>query len=281
VTIKFTMLLQANTAISSPTAPVHRIAGWSESWYYPGTSLQSCLAAAFGGVTGLLSSSLGLVPARAGLLPLGCSVVGERVQVVDPPGLSQSLASVYPGNPAFFEGYPSIALLAKIPGVGVRNIRRVLLRALPSAVVVEGEYTPNVLFAAQLALFTQALAGWQFRGRDLAQPLFHVLTISAAGAVQCQENVPFTVGQAVRVLRSRDVTGDLRGGRFVVSTTGPLSSQFTIPGWPFGACTGGTVRADAVVYPAVDTSNPLTGRAVTKKVGRPFFQFRGRRAKST
>lgn len=279
MTIKFTMLIQDATAVSNPNAPVHRIAGWSESWYYPGTNIQACLAAAFG--TGGLIPQLGLVPTRAGLLSLGSSVIGQRVQVVDPPGLAQSLNNVYPGNGLFATGYPSVALLSKVPGIGVRNIRRVLTRGLPSAVVTEGEYTPTALWNVALALYVQALAGWQFRGRDLAQPIFNVLTISPAGLVQCQQNLPFATNQPIRILRTKDVTGDLRGGRFIVSTTGPLSSQCTILNWPYGATTGGTVRADAVVYPAVDTANFAPGRTVVKKVGRPFYQFRGRRSKPT
>jgi hypothetical protein len=164
--------------------------------------------------------------------------------------------------------------------LGVRNIRRVALRGIPDINVVEGEYQPQGTFPANLNSFIQALAAWQFRGRDLSQAAQPVLTIGATGLVTAVSPLAFIQLQMVRVLKAKDSSGNLRGGRFQVATVGPNANQITLLNWPFGACTGGNVRLDtANIYASVDAANTTSGRIVVKKVGRPFTQYRGRRGR--
>jgi hypothetical protein len=275
--IKFTMLIQDATAISSPNAPVHRIGGFSESWYFPGTNIQAALTAAFQGAPNVAGP--GLCIARAGLLPVGSGIIGQRVQVVDPPGLSQSLSMNFPGSSGNPTNAPQVSLLCKVPGLGVRNIRRVVLRALPQINVAEGEYSPTYGFQNALLLYASQLQSWLFRGRDLAQPTNNVLTISTVGIVTTQLGVTYAPLDMVRISKSRDSGSNLRGGLFQIASVGPGPNVFTLLNWPYGSTTGGSVRKNAIVYPMVDSANFTVGRVITRRVGRPFVAFRGRRSR--
>ena len=127
-------------------------------------------------------------------------------------------------------------------------------------------------------VFLINLATWTFRARDLGQTQNKILNISAAGLVTCVNNVGYTNPNMVRILRSKDVGGRLRGGLFQVATTPPpAGTTFTISTWPYGATTGGQVRLDLTVYPSVDPNTVPFWRASTRRTGRPFGLFRGRR----
>jgi hypothetical protein len=275
LTIKCTAFMQLSTAISSPNSPAHRIGGWSESWYFAGTDVN----AAIGAFNYSNNPGPGWCPTRAAILPYGAAIVGQRFQIVAPSvGQSQSTATQFPGNGGEADS-PQQALLCKAPSVGAPNIRRMILRAIPDVNITEGEYTPSSYFQGAIQTHFSVLSQFQFRGRDLTQPVYKIISISAAGAVATEGAITFTVGQMVRVLKTVDSAGNLRGGRFQVATVGPLSTQFTLLNWPYSASAGGSVRADAIVYPAVNANLVLPGRIITRRVGRPFIQFRGRRSR--
>lgn len=278
MTIKVTSLFQQATAPSDPTRPVHRLGGWSESWYYPGTSLNSAIAQyqGQGGVFG----SVGWGPARAGLLGLGAAIVGQRFQVVNPVGPAQSTAFQFVGAPAREQDIPQAALLLKVPGLNVLNIRKTVLRGIPDSQIFEGELSTDFVYLTQLQLFQRELANWQFRGRDLSQPTIRIISISAMGVVTTEAPPPYVVGDIVRVLKTKLPTGKLVGGRFQVVAVGPGFNQVTLLNWGFGPTTIGSVRKDLIVFIGADSANVTVSRIVTRRVGRPFFQFRGRRSKS-
>jgi hypothetical protein len=274
MTIKCTMFFVQNTAVSSPNAPIHRQGGWTESWYYPGVSVPAARAA-FGDA----SSVPNLCSARAAMLPLGASIVAQRYQVVAPTVSPAQLTSFNYTSPGGVEGdYPQGALLCRVPALGASNVRRAILRGLPDSVVTEGEYTPSFGFGISLAGFFGALQPFAFRGRDLSQPVLKIINVTAAGVVTTETNITLTVGQMVRVLKTQTSAGSLKGGRFQVSAVGPGSNVFTLLNWALGATTGGSVRPDLVVYPMIDSGNISVSRVVTRRVGRPFVTFRGRRS---
>ncbi len=276
---KFTMLMQLATNVSDPTATARRLGGWSESWYWEGASIQDLYIAAFGGAAGAGGGIwAGLCSTRASLLPLGAAIVGQRIQQVDPVGQSQSLSRLFPGGPLAAD-VPQMGLLCTIPGKTVKNIRRTIIRAIPDARVVEGEYFPSNAFNANLEMYFNVLANWLFRGVDLAQPNLPVLTIDATGVIQMGAlSAGFAVNDLVKVLRSRDATGEPIGGVFMVESI-PSATSIKVRNWTAGVCTGGAVRKHAFVYPQIDSDNCAIGRIVTKRVGRPFQQYRGRRSK--
>ena len=276
---KMTMLMQLATNVSDPTAVARRLGGWSESWYWEGASIQDLYIYMFGGQIGVGEGIGGFCPARAALLPNGASMVGQRIQQVDPVGQSQSLSRNFPGTAAIAADVPQMALLCTIPGKNVKNIRRTILRGIPDARVVEGEFSPSNAFVAAVNLFFDALNNWRFRGVDLAQPNLPIITIDATGVIQMGAlSAGFAVNDLVKVLRSHSAANDPVGGVFMVESI-PSATSIKVRNWTAGACTGGTVRKHAFVYPIVDGDNCSIGRIVTKRVGRPFTQYRGRRSK--
>lgn len=279
MTIKMTMLFQQSSAPSSPGAPVHRIGGWTESWYTNQSTISAAINLATQSAAPLGLQTVGIVPARAQLLGLGAAIVGLRFQSVVPAGPSQSVAVNYPGNASHPNDAPQLALLCKAPGLNVNNVRRFTLRGLPDANTIEGEFSNDPVFSPALTAFFASLVNWQFRGRDLSQLANKILSISALGVVTFEVGVTYNVLDFVRILKSKDSSGNLRGGRFQVGSIGPGPNVITLNNWGFGATTGGTGRKDVVVFPAVDAANTNFSRVVTRRVGRPFTQYRGRRSR--
>src|SRR5262249_51358223 len=108
---KFTMLMQHATNVSDPTAAARRLGGFSESWYFQGNSPQDLYAAAGLTPLGINLAIPQLMPARAGFLPNGSSIVGARVQQLDPLGPSQSFAYLLQGLGGIAPDIPQMALL--------------------------------------------------------------------------------------------------------------------------------------------------------------------------
>jgi hypothetical protein len=278
--VKVTLLFQATTNTDFPNLLPKRQAGWTESWYYPGQVIATAQTATIGAGGG--GGPPGLAQLRASFLPPGNAIVGQRYQVVSPTGPSLTTIATFPGGWNEAEDIPQQALLVNVPGLAVANVKRLILRGIPDARVVEGEFSPIIGFTASMQNFFNGLSGWSFRGRDLAQPRTAILSISAIGAVITETAHSLVVGQMVRILRSRAVDGDLLGGRFQVASVGPANNVFTLTNWaPGEATTGGTVRPDAIIYPSVDVSRVAVARCITRRVGKPFFQYRGRRSRRT
>ncbi len=284
---KVTLMLQHTSNVANPNSPIHRIGGWSESWYSTAGTLQALLQS-LGVVVpppnpggGGMWQGAGLATFRAGLLPQGASIVGFRVQSLNPLAQAQSYPANLPGNTNWPADVPQMALLCKAPALGANNIRRFVLRAIPDQFVIQGEFSPDNSFLTALNQFFASLINWQFRGRDLSQATIRIVNITAgvATTVTCEGAFAPTVNAFVRVLKTRDSGGTLRGGRYQVLSVGPGNNVFTIGQWPWGSTTGGSVRSDATVYVNIDAANTGVSRAITRRVGRPFVQYRGRRSR--
>src|SRR5262245_22184659 len=276
---KFTMLFQHTTATTLTNAVPNRLGGFSESWYFQGNSAQDLYAAA-----GLTAPAPGatlpdLMSARAGFLPNSSFIVGARVQQLDPLGPSQPFAKQFPGQFALDQDIPQMALLCTVPGLNVKNIRRTILRALPDGDVLQGEWVPRSVTRQAVLRFFSALGAWRFRGLDLAAVNVPIITILTDGTVTLGgASAGFAINDKVKVLRTRDATDDVIGGIFTVTAI-PGATSLKIANWTAGACTGGSIRKHAFVYPLVDVANSSIGRVVTKRVGRPFTAYRGRRSR--
>jgi hypothetical protein len=275
--IKLTTLFQYASNVGLPNAPIHRTGGFSESWYYTGASANDAVTFAQNGANGIP----GLWPARAALLPTGSSIVGYRSQVLSPAvGPTQSGAINFPGPSTYVADQPQAALLLKVPGVGVSNIRRIKLKAIPDAQITQGEFSPTADYLATLNAFIASLVTWQFQGRDLAQPATRIVSITGPEpySVLFEANVAFAVNDFVRINRALDSSKNLRGGRFMVTAVAGGNS-ISIRGWPYGNCTLGKGRKDLTIYPTVNVGQTNYQRIVTAKVGRPFLAYHGRRSK--
>jgi hypothetical protein len=282
MTIKCTALFQLSTNIDFPNLPSRRIGGWSETWYFPGTSINAAMTFFQGGTFGFGPNVPGWCSYRAALLPGGAAIVGQRYQQVSPTGATQTVAQLFPGASGFQADIPQQAVLIYTPAAGANNIRRSTLRGIPDSWIVEGELAVPGSVGFPFNPFFQILGNFQIRCRDTSQPTFTILSMTAAGVLTTELPHTIVAGQMVRILRTKTVDGDLLGGRFMVSSTGPGNNVLTLFNWtPAEATVGGRIRVDAIAYNFVNVGGCQVGRAVTRRVGRPFTSYRGRRARRT
>jgi hypothetical protein len=266
---KCTMLIQLATNVSQPTNPDRRIGGWSESWYSIGS-------------LSLAQSNLngpgGLCQTRAAMLPIGATIVGQRLQLVDPKPVGPTITTAknFPGSSGLKADTPQQALLMNCPGSGVSNVKHAVLRGIPDPVIIEGEYSPTVAYFTAVVNFMKSLSQFSFRGRDLTLPSLDIISITALGLIQFAAAVPFNPLDRIRIKLVTPAVGQNRVGGVFVASGIPTATTVQLLAWPFGAGTGGFARKDATVYPIVDLPGTEVERVIVRKVGRPFTQYRGR-----
>jgi len=265
---KATMLITLNTNQTGASLNT-RVGGWSESWYTDRTG-PDLLPRDF--------NRLGRL--RAALLPNGARIIGQRYQQVDPKGSSSTGSIVFPGTAGIACDIPAMSLFYRARGQGVLNQRPLYIRGIPDARVVEGEYSPSNTYTQALTAFFNGLALWRFRARSLVADATPFLTI--------QQSAP-TVGTYITTIANTwavdnivQISGVLVNGRkvegqFRVSAVSTPQTG-TFENWTAGNGTGGKGFFKSTFYPLVEPTSldPNSGRIVTKKVGRPFGQFRGR-----
>lgn len=271
--IKHTMLFAYNS-ISNAFSTVERTAGWSESVY--GDNLFPVSFAA-------------LCTARALLLPASCTIIGQRFQQVNPTvGASSSAGQQFPGNGAQIADVPSMSLLCRIRGAGVANVRSYYIRGIPDAQVEGGEYKPIPPFQSRVEAFLALLKSqsWRFRGRNLAAAQSPIISVQAGFPVTGQATLTLgaslagaAAGGFVRVLKTVRPDGKKVGGRYQIVEYSDVAGVTTlvVRNWNHPNTTLGKVRLDEVIFPIFDDGN--VSRAVQRKVGRGFFQYRGKASK--
>lgn len=259
--IKHTMLIEQITG-SETLATAQRVGGWSESWYSP---------------TFVPQTFNRLCARRAAMLSSSARIVGQRYQQVDPAGPSSTGATVFTGNVGLAADIPQMALFCRCRSTGVRNIRPFYIRGISDPRVQFGEFVTDPVFAAAFTAFVQQLKRdtWSFRGRDFDQPRVPVFQISSSGVFTLTQDLTFAVGDLLQFNRVKNVAG-----RFV-SFKGYVTNRVdarngTVAGYPAGGTTGGKCGKVVPIYPVV--SDVEQNRIVTRRVGRPFTGFRGRRS---
>lgn len=269
---KHSMLIQQST-IQPMNNAIIRVGGWSESWY-AGSAAPTFFAA--------------LCQLRAPLLPNNAAIVGQRIQQVDPAGSAQVFSRVYPGTAGLQPDIPQMALLCRARGVNVTNTRSVILRGLPDARVTNGEYDPSLAYDAALQAYFAGLVSqfWQFRGRKLDAATVPILSVRVRPTIVPETITVNTseafggwvaVGKVVQITGSVDADGLRRTATVKVTAVDSGSANFDAINWPWGDTDGGRVREFGIVYPQV--SEVAVSRVITRKVGRPFTSYRGRRSR--
>jgi len=267
VITKCTMLFQLATG-GAPGQTGARIGGWSESWYNDQSALSTVKERFFA-----------LCQARAAMLPTWAQIVGQRYQQVVPKVTSSQVASlVFPGTAGLQVDVPQMSVLVKIgAGGGNPNIRQWAMRGLPDARVENGEFLPSLQFTQRFQFFSQLLQYWLFRGVNLLADQAAVNFIDANGEVQLNESFTVNENDRVQVIKTMNTAERLVGGIYQVGA-GPTSHTLTLRNWDQGLTQGGTVRLYQIIYPTIDPNNIQLGRVTVRKVGRPFFSYRGRRS---
>jgi len=285
--IKVVILVQQTTSLN-PAAPTvlpsapnvgytgrAHIAGWSESMMYNGDDVAL--------LQQLLNSgneiAAGLLPARAALLGGGAAVIGVRLYQGGA-GKGQSFSFSFPGIAGAETDIPQAALLCKGASVGSLAVRRFTLRGVPDVQIAFGEFSPTVAYATAVRTYFNALTNFGFLAFDPGAATPAVFKVTAAGLVTMVASPqPFTVGQIVVINRTLDATQIQRTFRGMVAAIGPLPGQFTLADWDLGATTGGTATRKVKIFFGFAGGLTTVSRVVTRRVGRPFEQYHGRRSK--
>lgn len=279
VGMKAVILFQISTTAGSSAPGIGlvgraHIGGFSESVYLGGTDVADFLARLRGNAT----YGLGLLPARAALLPTSGSIIGLRIYQSGG-GRAQAYAAAYPGSSGLQTDVPQVAILCKGGSASGGVTRRWTVRAIPDSQVSNGEFTPNPAFVAAINAYFYALQNVQFLATDTTNPVGDIFQVDATGLVTLRANSPFVAGDIVTMNRLVTNTG-LSRLEARVSGIGPLASQFTVAGWPaLTTATSGTVTVKSRSYYSIEYAQSSVVRALVRKVGRGFEQYRGRRSK--
>lgn len=266
--IKCDMLINASTNKTNSTPSQVRTGGWSEGWYAdadPG-SVRFPFEA--------------VCQARASLLPGNCTIVGQRYRIVG--GGSTTSGKAFPGGSALLGDIPQVGLLCTVSGQGQANVRRFRLGGLPDARVVEGEFSRESVYDAALSRYFKACAtnAMRFKCRNLVADRYHLVSINAQGQVVTANAAIGGLTAYVDLLKCRDANGKAVKGRFA-TMPGADNLHFTLLGWNGRTVVKGDLRPVADLFPIVDVNTFAVGRVIVHKVGRAFFQYRGRASKRT
>jgi hypothetical protein len=271
--IKCTLLIQLATGTVAPNPSLRRIGGWSESFYFPGTDMAAAIAQVN---KTTLSVPLGLCNARGGLLPSSAQIIGQRFQQVTPRGASQSLNRLWDGGSGFDTDIPQMALLTRIPSVDGAHVRPYIIRGIPDALVVDGEFRPTADINLALTNLFRTLGLYSMRVVNRVAAPQQIASIDASGKIIFNAVRPtIPVGGIINLVDIM-VAGRTISGPFVVAAIGPESLALTITGWTYGVGLGGQGLQNSVSYLPLDGTKATVGRIIVKKVGRPFVGYRGR-----
>jgi len=246
--------------------------GWSESHWLPG-------------IANLANSNLAvLAQRRAALLPSLAQIIGYRIEIFTISG-----NKLLPGGTSSGRfRYPGTWNSLNLPQDGLQesgttatgpNAARFVLRGMPDAQIALGEYQPTTGFTSVLNSYNTLLAGgWGFAGRVLTNPSVRVMAITIGGLATLSA-IPAGLGAGdfLRLNRVRDQSGRPVIGSFEVQAPAGLTVQLNgytgqVVGRP-----NGLARKDQIAIYLYSLVVPT--RAVIRKIGRPFEQYRGRRSK--
>jgi hypothetical protein len=271
MTIKATWLFGQSTNKSGSANALVQVGGWSESWY----STMDINAA-----QGAFEN---LAQYRAALLSNSAAIIGQRYSIIG--GGSSTSGRQFPGRAGVLSDIPQMALLCTCLASGQPNIRRFMLRGIPDDIVYEGSYKPTGAFTTALnTYFTKVTSGsWCMRGRDLTVAntalVGVVIGTGARGLVQTATSLTLLVGQQVQFMRTRDQYGRTIKGTFTVAEVTD-GFNFAVSNWTYGNVDRGFVRrVGAPIFPVALDGSFTPVRITTRRVGRPFGQYRGRQSK--
>jgi hypothetical protein len=181
-------------------------------------------------------------------------------------------ASNEPGN------LPVDALSCQVGVVGSPSIKRFFIHDLPDNYISNGTF--DDLEAAGMLGLIKAYAdlNFQVRYQNPAAPNAMILSIDGTGNVTTTANIALAVNNTVSFLNCKDVNGKTVRGTYIVETVTD-GLHFKVAHWP-GNTVGrkGKVRLVSFLFAAASYLGPSRSiiEPASRKVGRPFFQSRGR-----
>lgn len=269
--LKVTYLFDYVSAPANGADAASHKGGWSETIWQNGESP-------------IASQLREIANHRRLLLPSSVRIIGYRQQVyqIVQSGLLAGGASIVllglSGNQTYFPDLPQVALSMVANSNTATNSRRFSLRGIPDSVMVNGEYQPSASYRGFVTAYGNALIanGAVFPGRDLTQPIHNIESI-LDGKLRTIGDISVAVGDRVLLRRCKDVDGVPVIGIFTV--TAVVGRDVTLGGFDLETVVGPVGLATRHVMRMTNINNVVVGRAVVRKIGRPFEQYRGRRSK--
>jgi len=258
---------QKVTFIFSQSTIDQKTGGWSETWYYDGS------ASEINAATGVFMSR------RAAMLPVQAVCQGFRLQEVGAKG--QFIAASVVGTATFQQDIPQMAINCRCQAGGKQNVKFFQLRGIPDNQVNGGRYAPIDTYPQAVNQFFTSLVnqGWRFRAVDLTKPKVGLLSVNALGVFQVKAGLVFDVGSTITLLRAKGVDGSKLSGDYYVSAKAD-NQNGTFLHWPGTVIQQrGEARVKEFFYPQIQTGSIKVYNVTTRKVGRPFFLYRGRQTK--
>ncbi len=282
---RLSILMNAAT-FNNTNGAVDRQAGFSDSWYQvPGDSFL------------LQPSDIDLINKRSALLPRTSTVVGARISDVDIYGKTTGKTRLYRMSIAGGQNLecddPRVSLIYEADAAGFPNEFSLFIQNVPDIRVVKGTFNPATTWTTPLNAYLASVqtGNYGFVGYNLTYPKIGVKsikTVAGVTTVTCENAVAALDGFYVRFLRTTAWSKykPAPNGYPVLAVTG--TTTFTIGNWTRKDVDGNVVAlpdsAGGIVtkwgkqfyvpsFTDYTKGNPCAG---TRKVGRPFFQYRGR-----
>jgi len=242
-----------------------RVYGFSETWYSNLTGVD-------------LVAAMDLVSAKRRLiLAKGTTIVGYRI------GLDTGRAFVIrKGLPApsdnFTGNLPVDSALCEVGIQGKSSTKRFFIHDLPDNFVQDGEIVPIWANDIDAAVHAYVQFGFLVRAQNPASSVSPILSIDALGNVVTTLAFPVAINGRVQFLNCRDINNRAIRGQYIVDAIPTDATHFHVAHWG-GTVVGasGKVRLTQFVFRnAVELEGRSIIGAASRKVGRPFFQSRGR-----
>lgn len=259
--IKCTSLFQLTTN-SSGASQGSRVAGWSEGLLFSGTASDA------------IDKFNNLCIGRAAMLATSAAIVGQRYQLIDPSGRTQTARNRYPGTLGSAD-VPQMGCTFTMQAQSSLNVRRFTFRGLPDQYAVEGEFKPDSVFVYAFALWRSRVAFFGFKCLNLGLATVPVTSIAADGTFVLQQPLAFIGNDYLHIRGATDVSGNVHNGRFHVQTATD-SQHGKFDNWVGLATLGGNAKPDAYIFQTFNAATASTPTLTLRKAGRPFDQYRGR-----
>lgn len=239
--------------------------GFSESWY---TNLTG---------DALINAMDTVSDKRRLLLAADTNIVGYRIQ--DATGRSFVVRKKFIPPRANGEGnVPVDSILCEVAVAGTTSKKRFWCHDVPDDWIVGGRLPDFVLIRVTEWLERLSALNFGVRYRVQSAPTAPILSIDATGAVVTSANIVLAAGDTIQFLRCRDINGRPIKGTYVVKTVTD-QTHFAVAPWA-GQLVGVSGRVRKLTYQIggalVEEQSRSIVRSGSRKVGRPFFQLRGR-----
>jgi hypothetical protein len=241
-----------------------RVWGFSETWY-------SGLSAA-----AVLTPMNRVSNERRQLLAQETSIIGYRIQELGGRAFVVKTNFTAPrGN-----GFGNLPVDSVLCQVGIQNtigVKRFFLHDLPDDWIDDNDLDPAKRLDVFAVINAYTFNGFQVRALNPAALNAPVLSIDTLGNVVTTAAMGIGVNTYVSFLRCRDINNRPVRGQFVVDQFTD-TTHFRLAHWTGQVVPrSGRVRASTYQFAgAVDLGEAGIIRAASRKVGRPFFQKRGR-----